>query len=100
MTFVRKQSSREKDRNSNVSRKANISRRTNEEKRPNKIFSENNDHKKSPSVEGVEVDTTKGMLGNLKSKLTQSSILETVAKIILPVIYMFIILIYALLVLL
>ena len=103
LTFVRKQSSREKDRNSNVSRKANISKRTNEEKRPIKIFSENNDvleHKKSPSVEGVEVDTTKGMLGNLKSKLTQSSILETVAKIILPVIYMFIILIYALLVLL
>ena len=105
LTSVGKQSSREKDQNSNVSRNANTSKKTNEDKRPIKIFSENNvvpEHEKStpPSVEGVEVDITKVIMGNLKSKLSQSSILETVAKIILPVIYMFIILIYALLVLL
>ena len=69
------------------------------------MFSENNvamEHKKvtPPSVEDAEAGITRRILDNLTSKGTQSSILETIAKIILPVIYMFIIFIYSLLVLL
>ena len=69
------------------------------------MFSENNvamEHKKvtPPNIEDAEAGITRRVLDNLTSKETQSSILETIAKIILPVIYMFIILIYSLLVLL
>ena len=60
------------------------------------------EHKKvtPPSVEDAEAGITRRILDNLTSKGTQSSILETIAKIILPVIYIFIISIYTLLVLL
>ena len=69
------------------------------------MFSENNvaaEHKKvtQPNIEDAEAVITRRILDNLTSKETQSSILETIAKIILPVVYMFIILIYSLLVLL
>ena len=69
------------------------------------MFSENNnamEHKQvtPPNIEDAEAGITRRVLDNLTSKETQSSILETIAKIILPVIYMFIILIYSLLVLL
>ena len=105
LTFVRTPSSLGMDRKTNLSINLQTSKNTNEDKRSIKMFSENNvamEHKKvtPPSVEDAEAGITRRILDNLTSKGTQSSILETIAKIILPVIYIFIIFIYSLLVLL